>query len=426
MNGLQSASVSLSSVLSAESPAPILKQHMIHRHTTTQPHLASRGAFLDRNDILFLTALLICSLTFSLTLYLRGDPITPPGPSFAIASSTKAIWENGSLTSHHAQAVFDAAQALSKSMQSDVWQDVFAQDARGNLVPKHSVISSFIAAPFYGLFGEIGFWVCQQFFFFVLSYCFYRCVTTLSGASAPLTSLLALGLLSPAIAASYTFVYDLHGLTFIVAGLLLSRTHPFLGGLVLGCSVFVRPSNLLVIVPLLFAWTDPKHLGGVIKGGLGVLCALGALCLYNVLLWGDPFTTAYSYLPLFSRGDVVIQRHPLGFDHHEFTRDWQGKLFGPEGLFSRYGTLATIPCAIWMALRSSRRIFYGSCLIAAALNTAYVFSYSMWDPGVSPHRFFLPSIVLCLIPFTVFVGRIETWLRNRSASLPHVDGVIRR
>lgn len=399
---------------------------MSHRHTTTQPQLASRGDSLNHYDRFFLTALLLCSLTFSLTLYLSGDLVTPPGPSVAIASTTRAIWDNGSLTSRHAQAVFEAAQALSQSMQSEVWQDVFARDARGNLVPKHSVISSLIAAPFYGLFGETGFWVCQQFFLLVLSYCFYRCVTALAGAPVPLTSLFALCLLFPAFTTSYTFSYELHGIAFIVAGLLVSRTHPFLGGLVLGCSVFVRPSHILVIVPLLFAWRDPRHLGGVIKGGLGALCAFSALCLYNFILWGDPFTTAYSHLPLFHRGDLTIQKHPVGLDLHEFTRDWNGKLFGPEGLFSRWGTVVTIPCAIWMTLRSSRRMFFGSCLIAAALNTAFFLSYSMWDPKGFPHRFFLPSIILCLIPFTVYVGQMETWLRRRSVTPPHVEGALRR
>jgi hypothetical protein len=394
---------------------------MISRAPHPQSHTPSRWFGLDRNDPLFIAGLILCSLTFNLSLYLGGNVVTPTGPCLAMANTTKAIWDHGTLTSQHARDVFEAAKALSQSTQSDVWQDVFAQDNQGALVPKHSVLSSLIAAPLYGIFGDFGFWVCQHFFFLVLSCSFYQCVKALSGAAVPVTSLLALCLLSPAITASYTFGHDLHGITFMMAGLYLSRARPFLGAVVLGCAVFVRPSYSIAVAPLLFAWADPKNLGSVVKGALGALCALTALCLYNLYLWGDPLTTAYSHLPSFSRGEIRLQNHPFGFDPHEFARDWQLKLFGPDGLFSRYGTFATIPCAIWMALRSSSRTFYGSCLVASTLNTAYMFSYAMWGPEVSPHRFFFPSIVLCLIPFTVLAGQLETWLRKRSASSPPIN-----
>ena len=372
----------------------------------------------DRKGIFFVTGLLLCSLTLNLTLYLKGNVVTPMGPGLAMANTAKAIWDHGTLTSHQAGQVFDAARALSQSSQSEVWQDVFAQDWSGTLVPKHSVLSSLIAAPFYGLFGEIGFWVCQQLFLLVLSLSFYQCVKTLSGVAIPITSLLSLCLLSPALIASYTFGHDLHGVTFLIAGLYLCRTHPFLGAMVMGCAVFVRPSYVIIIAPLLCAWRDETPIDSVVKGALGVLCALAVVCLYNLILWGDPLTTSYSHLPFFSRGVVLLQEHPIGFDLPEFVRDWPGKFFGPEGLFSWHGTFLTIPCAIWMVLRSSHPLFYSSCLIAAILNIAHTFSYAMWNPEISPHRFFLPSVFLCVIPFTVLAGHLETWLRNRSASSP--------
>jgi hypothetical protein len=399
---------------------------MTKQHDLLERRPTLLGLNLTRRDIFFVTALLLCTLTYSTTLYLQGALVTPEGPCFAMAETAKAIWKNGSLSSTHAGSVFEAARDLSRSTKSDVWQDVFGMDVRGNLIPKHSVISSLIAAPLFGLFGALGFWLCQQAFFVVLSYCFYRCVGALSGASIPWTSLVAICLLSPALVSSYTFGQDLHGVAFLICGLYLSRSRSFLGGLALGCAVFIRPSHILVVVPLLFAWASPSRLKGTMKVALGALCPLVLLCLYNLNFWGDPLTTVYSRLPFWTQGEMVFQRHPLGFDMQELGRGWDAKLFGGDGLFSRYWTMLTIPCAIWMALRSSHRHFFQVCFLAAFVNTIYVFSYPMWDPGGFPHRFLHPTILLLLIPFTVFVGQGEIWLRNRSMPNLRTTGVERK
>lgn len=165
---------------------------MTARNPISSPQPPIKRFTFDSSDIFFLTALLLCSLAYSVTLYLRGWAVTPLGPSFAIAETAKSIWESGSLSSGHAMAVFDAAQALSQSDNSSVWQDVFAMDVRGNLVAKHSIISSVIAAPLFGVFGTLGFWLCQQIFFLALSFSIYRCVRALSGTPLPWTSLLAI------------------------------------------------------------------------------------------------------------------------------------------------------------------------------------------------------------------------------------------
>jgi hypothetical protein len=332
-----------------------------------------------------------------------------------MAETAKSIWESGSLSSTHARAVFEAAQSLSRSNNSSVWQDVFAMDARGNLVAKHCIISSLIAAPLFGMFGRFGFWLCQQIFFLALSFSLYRCVRALSGTPLPLTSLLAVCLFSPALWSSYTFGHDLHGVAFLLVGLCLSRSRPLLGGMALACAVFVRPSHILLVVPLIFAWFDPRDIQRSMRVALGAIAILTLLLLFNAFLWGDPFTTAYSRLPGWKEGILIFDSHPLGFDPTEFRRGWTDKLFGGDGLFSRYGTFITVPCAIWMSLRSTHPHFFRICLVAATINILYAFSYPMWNAAVGPNRFLHPSTFLFLIPFTVLVGRIEILARTRYA-----------
>jgi hypothetical protein len=392
---------------------PDLYGIMTTRPTTeASPPPATRCTF-DGNDIFFLTALLLCSFACSGGLYLQGWNVTPQGPSFAIAETAKSIWENGSLSSTHARAVFEAAQALSRSDMGSIWQDVFAMDVRGNLVAKHSIISSLIAAPFYGIFGKFGFWLCQQLFFLALSFSVYRCGRALSGAPHTLTSLLAICLFSPALVSSYTFGYDLHGVAFLMGGLCLSRSRPLLGGMALACAVSVRPSHILLVAPLIFAWFDPRNIPRSMRTPLGALAILILILLCNVVLWGGPLTTAYSRLPRWESGVLILDPLSLGFERSEFIRGWSDKLFGGDGLFSQYGTILTIPCAIWMSLRSTHLHFFRTCLVAATINILYVFSYPMWDPAVSPNRFLHPSTFLFLIPFTVLTGRLEMLVRTR-------------
>lgn len=371
-----------------------------------------RRLTLDRNDIFFLSCALLCSLTYSAALYLRGFDVTPKGPSFAMAETAKTIWESHSLTSGQMRAVFEAAESLSRTTHSDVWQDVFAMDARGNLVPKHSIISSAIAAPFFGIFGTSGFWLCQQVFFLVFAFALYRCVSALSNTPLPWTSLVAICFFSPALVSSYTFGHDLHGLTFLVAGLYLARSRPIVGGVVLACAIMVRPSHSIVVAPLIFAWFDSRNVAGSIKVACGVGLTLSLLLMYNYYLWGDPLSSAYLRLPAWRDGVLFLNTHPVGFDPKEFMRALPEKLLGGDGLFSHHGTLLTLPCAIWMAFRSSHPCFFRVCLVAAVLNILYVFSYPFWHAGVSPNRFLHPSILLFVIPFTVLIGWLEGRLRN--------------
>ena len=382
-----------------------LKQHPLNRLS------------LERRDRWFLAILLLCSFTFSLTLYLRGTAITPGGPALATAETAKAIWESGSLSSHYARAVFEDASTLSRTTHSDVWQDVFAIDVRGNLIAKHSVISSLIAAPLFGMFGTIGFWLCQQVFFVTLSVSFYRCVRALSGVSLPWTSLLAICFFSPALWSSYTFNYDLHGVTFLLLGLSLSRTRPFLGSFAMACSVFVRPSYILLIPPLLFAWHKPGVHKRFMRMGFGAMAPIFLFLLYNTYFWGDPLVTTYSRLPRWMDGVMYLDDLSLGFDLVEFRSRWALKLWGSDGLFSQYGVILTLPCAVWMAVSSNHTRFFRACLVSAILNILFAFSYGMWEPGVSPNRFLHPSIFLFLIPFTVLIGHLERGFKTQSTSM---------
>ena len=220
---------------------------------------------------------------------------------------------------------------------------MFARSVDGDLLPKHSILSACIAAPFVFIFGDLGFWIVQELLLLWLIYSSYQLVLVTSGVALPRTTVISICLFSQTLVASYHYSYDLHGCALIIGGLNLLRTRPAIGAAVMGFSVFIRPANLLLALPLALGGTTSGSKKEVFRSTIGLAVILFTWGMTNWLMWGNPLTTAYSRLPYFVAGVEQFQAHPLGFDIHTFLADWGGKLFGNHGLLPFNVALLALP-----------------------------------------------------------------------------------
>ena len=70
-------------------------------------------------------------------------------------------------------------------------QDFFSIGSDGNLYPKHSILFAALSAVFYGVFGEVGFWILVQVGLFALLAGVYRLSRRASSALATAIALIA-------------------------------------------------------------------------------------------------------------------------------------------------------------------------------------------------------------------------------------------
>ncbi len=311
------------------------------------------------------------------------------------------------ITPQYFHEIYRDAAASSKTSQSDVWQDVFAVDQYGNLRPKHSVFSAIAAVPFYALFGNVGFWIMQQLFFLGLLFSTYLIVKQSTNRTLPWSTLLATLLLTQSLFHCYSFSYDLHGCTLLIGGLCILKHFPMIGAAVMTLSIFVRPSFLLLVLPLALEsmWGGERQKRArVVVGGAIIMLLFGA---YNYYMWGSPLTTAYSRLPGFRDGAMILPPHPFGFDLQVFLSQWTDKLFSSTGLLPYNLSILALPLVV-ASLYRERDFFRWVCLLSATGYSMYIFSYPMWDNTFHGNRFLLPAIYLYLLCFIPLIGKVET------------------
>jgi hypothetical protein len=359
----------------------------------------------NRSGAIVILGTLLVSMTFSFACYLKGLDILPQGPLFAIAEATKSAWSEGSLTPQYYHDVFESARQLSLSSSNEVYQDVFALTDDGRLLPKHSIFTVLIGVPFYALFGKFGFWILQQLFLLVLVYSTHRQVEIVSGRSMPIATVIVTCVFTPLLLFSFGPVYDLQGTALVVAGIYVGLSRPAVGGFIAGLAVFVRPTFILLSLPLCLIKLRIHGRRDIAASILGLSGAVIPYTALNWSWWGEPFLTAYHRLPHFIAGDMILRRTPLGFNWAIFSADWLNKLFGPNGAFSFNVALVAAPWVLATLLRHKERGFLLSCCGLGLLYSLYVFSYPMWSSSsMYGNRFLLPAIFIYIPSLLVAFG----------------------
>ena len=361
-------------------------------------------------DRFFLTGTLLAMLCINVCSFVSGLEVLPQGPAVAIAEVTRSIANHGSMSPQYFADVFTEASTLSKVQSTYVWQDVFSISEAGVLVPKHSIFSSVFAAPFYLIFGELGFWIMQQLFFLLLLVATYQIVKQSTGSARPWATLITTLLLSQSIFYCYSFSYDLHGAALVMAGLWALPTFPLLGAVIMALSIFVRPSFVLLVLPLLMASISLKDIKSATRIILGAALVAACFGLYNNYNWGSPLLTAYSSLPRFMNGEMLVKGHHMGFDFKELCSNWGEKLFSSKGLLPFNLALLALPVLVLRMLKTgSRQHWIWMCTVLAY--TTFIFSYKYWWTTSGGNRFLLPAIYLYIVLLLIYVPRIRSGKR---------------
>jgi hypothetical protein len=373
-------------------------------------------------------------LALSSTFFHRlGYQVLPQeAPPARNAEVARSLWVTHSLEAPEFRVFERELRRLSRETHREWRQDVFSLGRNGELFPKHSLLSGVIGAPFYGVFGDSGFWILQQIISLLLFYSTFRITSLVTQQTNGILTLTTITLLTETVFGffCYMFSYDLHGLFLLICGLHLMHSRPRWGSALAASSIFVRPSYVILLPFLLSAWSGlPQRIGNP----RDILLGTGAvLCLYfavNDLMWGSPFTTAYHRMVAFSpQGEVFPDQLP-SFSLGILLGDWGRKLFDARvGLLIFNPALFAFPWVCAWARRSEHKWFAFSTLAGSVVYGLYMFSYELWDVSFVGNRLLLPSIYLYLLNFVPWCcalrdrvrgGRWEAWVRShRRTAVP--------
>ncbi len=367
------------------------------------------GMTTQRQDILKLLLFSACiSLSVSLCYFFKGLSIIPEGPASAIFEATKSIYEHGTVSSAYFYSIADEARKLSQEPASTVWQDVFSLGGDGRLLPKHSIFSVYTALPFYILFGTTGIWIMQQCFLLLMVVCIYKTACILSQKKISVWFVIICSLiLSPFTFLSPALSYDVQAASLIIAGLYVSYRNPMFGSILLMLSYFIRPSNLLLALPLSCCFVkdfkDYKRITAIFAG-----LAIAALFIFycNYRMYGNPLLMSYLRLPEFINGQMILSKHPVGFDSKSFLTGWVSKIWGPAGMLPYMPCLIALPYLLIKAALNHQYRPHLLILLSSLIYILYIFSYSEWymNVGTVGNRFLLPALSPYLAVFIALIS----------------------
>jgi hypothetical protein len=334
------------------------------------------------------------------------------GPALHMAETARDMWQTGSIQGNHLSSIYDQLITQSKSDGQTYWQDVFAIGKNGEVFPKKCIFFSFVSAPFYGLFGDIGFWLLSQLLILAILLSMYHLVRELAGECAGFFLILLTFVGTEFLIFFYQFDPDVLSAALIICAIDLMRRYRMLGGFLLGLSVFTRPTHALTIPVLFLCWKKRGDVRGPIQAAIGSGFGISLYLILNWYLWGSPFTTDYNRFPLVANGHLVFTWPALttNFGFNILTQNWYRGLFDWKvGLIPCNPVLLLLPIALYRLARQAERNI-AIWLIFGLLESITVFSYSWWyDTPSGGNRFLLPVVLLGAIVVTAATQ--ATWLR---------------
>lgn len=356
----------------------------------------------QRQFRLFIVGFLLSLTLQALFTFLSGHGPVTGGPPSELAETSRRLWRGESISQPEYYQLKFQLEQQSASDGKAYWQDVFALSRNGQLVPKHCILLSALAAPFYGIFGEAGFWLFNLLCALLLIASIYLVAKRLWGDSQAKLSALLCALGTQYFVHTYSFSYDLLAATLVLGGLACIESTAVWGSFLIVSSCIVRISCLVLAAPLLFVhfiFARKSQRFAIIMGS----CAgLFLNCFINYLLWGEPFSTAYQHLPYFSAGTMQLDLSSHFISLSVLLSDWVRKLIGSDvGLILYNPALLLLPFALHKIFYSAtyafenrtKAVFYA---LAALAYSALTFSYSMWMLSSPGNRFLLPAIYILI------------------------------
>jgi hypothetical protein len=359
----------------------------------------------------------VCILAFSAAIFIAADRYLggvaiPRGYSEDMADVVRDLSTQGVV--NHARYQDMHKTLLDKTREEEVcyWQDVYSLGVNGVLYPMHGQLLSLITVPFYVAIGEAAFTLVPLLLLLISWGAILYLKVLLVGGLITSLDLLVVTLGTPLILHSAHYGYDLMITAFVMAALVALLRAPWVGGILLGATLFVRPTNVFflpLILVTLFLGKRPGK-GSFVSAGLAVALVASAFFFYNYHFWGSPLVTINQRMPLMCNGEVQFYDPSLSVQ--TLISGWGRKLFDPNvGLIWFSSALLFLP---WALSRMKATPLWPFALIILCVCLAHIttiFSFHCWHCSAFGNRFLLP--VSALIAALVIVS----FKRSREGSI---------
>jgi hypothetical protein len=369
---------------------------------------------ISKEIILLILSFLLISFTISFALWNVGFNVIQPNPAGSVAETAAAIWDEHTISRRDFAKVQQDMIDQSKSHPDTLfWQDVFAIGIDGTLYPKHPLLASILAAPFYGLFGNLGFWIFNQVVLFLLFVGIFKLAKPITSDNNLPIFLVLISMGTSIFLGSYFFSYDIVGVLLVVWSFAVVGKKHFIAGLLLALSLYIRITHLVFLPFLLICFPVSKKNISLILSGF--LLGLFPLLVFNFLLWGDALSGPYARTEHYFKGQVVFtpSYHSLNsFSLENFLTNIGTKLFSlNEGMISVNPLFAVALIGIFYCSKHPQRRFILSCFFAGLTYTLLMLSYSYWI-GAGGRRFVLPAVFLISLAVIPLIEKFSAKLKR--------------
>ncbi len=357
------------------------------------------GQFLGLNLFFLL-------IIWSALWYLKR-PLVNEGPQLQIYLSAKHLLAGGGLHQDFYDSYHEMIVKKSAENGSRIWQDIYSVDRHGQRIVKHPHLMIALVAPFLFLFGDPGILILGALSYLLLQASIYRLSENLIGSELSVLQALLLVCGTPFIFHATSISYDLLAATLIVGATQLARSRPLLAGIVMGLTVFFRPSNILY-APLFLFFIDrffprPK----LPRVAIGLALAVAAFMCSNWLLWGGPLTPAHARMPYCDSGKTMFATGTMSFSLAILRSNLYEKFFSLRVGFlpPNLGLLPLLALPfIWKALQARKEL--ALLLATAAIQIVLMFSYDGWAATSGGSRYLLPANAFLAIAATTAVAKL--------------------
>jgi len=209
----------------------------------------------------------------------------------------------------------------------------YAESVRGTLLPKNSWLMGALLVPGFALFDVTGAIGTGLIIGAVLAgIVTYRAALVFGGPPATATALLSfLGLPAGRECVRAISLDATLAAVFFGAILLVERRRPAVAGALAGIALFLRPTALLLLIPvpiLAFLFSGRR---GLVRCIVAAVPGATAFAAVNWIVWGAPWLTAYSRTLVFGSGGAHVESH-VGVFRGAILEGLQRVLLGSEGV----------------------------------------------------------------------------------------------
>jgi hypothetical protein len=360
---------------------------------------------------------MLFTIALGYTGYMRseGQRFLPEGRALDNAYMTRSLANHGRLEAAEFRRMHIYLMTRSKTQSDRITQDHYAFGFARKFFPTESILTAFLAIPFYMLFGEIGFWLLSVLAAGLTYLCLVSITLHATGRCRPYVTLCILVLGTQTVLYLDSYSPDLIGASLVLLGLTLCRKFPLAGGFVLGITPLSHNSLIVVVPALLFAWQQPTpfhYIRGLFGAGIG----LTVFAFSNLMLWAGFFSCASNRIPYYHHGRVLLSEQKTLFSIDALSSQWwQGLFSAQNGVLTYNVALYLIPLALFALRDSGQRLLGYLTTLSACTYLLVTLSAPGWSDPLPGHRLLFASMFLLLVPVNILLCEKMTFLTKSAA-----------